>query len=297
VQQAVDAAEIDERAELGDVLDDALADLADLDLAEELLLEGVALVLEEAAAADDDVTPGLVDLEDLALDGAADVVGDVGRAADIDLAGGQEDVDADVDQQAALDLAGDRAGDDVALLVLGDDLFPFLLPLRLALGQDDRAGLVLDGVEEDVDLVADLGGLDAVLALVVPLADGDDAFALVADVHDHVVADDVGDPAADDLVDLEGLALALVVFLEFGGLAGLTVEPRRGHLELKILLGGVELAKQVTIDHIRNASSAGRPPGFGREPRHPTGHAKEKRAWPAPRHTPRFRAGPYNRSL
>ena len=33
VQQAVDAAQVDERAELGDVLDDALAELADLELA------------------------------------------------------------------------------------------------------------------------------------------------------------------------------------------------------------------------------------------------------------------------
>ena len=38
VQQAVDAAEVDERAEVGDVLDDALADLARLDLGEQLLL-------------------------------------------------------------------------------------------------------------------------------------------------------------------------------------------------------------------------------------------------------------------
>ena len=38
VQQAVDAAQVDERAEVGDVLDGALADLADLDLREELLL-------------------------------------------------------------------------------------------------------------------------------------------------------------------------------------------------------------------------------------------------------------------
>ena len=39
VQQAVDAAEVDERAEVGDVLDRALADLAGLDLAEQALLE------------------------------------------------------------------------------------------------------------------------------------------------------------------------------------------------------------------------------------------------------------------
>ena len=35
VQQAVDAAQVDERAEVGDVLDDALADLAGLDLGEQ----------------------------------------------------------------------------------------------------------------------------------------------------------------------------------------------------------------------------------------------------------------------
>src|SRR5262249_51723963 len=62
---------------------------------------------------DDDGAAGLVDLEDLALDGLADVVGDVRQPADVHLADGQEDVDADVDQQAALDLARDVAADDV----------------------------------------------------------------------------------------------------------------------------------------------------------------------------------------
>src|SRR5262249_12377893 len=144
----------------------------------------------------------LVDFKNFALDFLANVVGDVRRPADIDLAGGQEDVDADVDEQAALDLAGDGALDDVALLVLGDDVVPLLLALGLAVAEDDGAGLVLDGVEQDVDLVAWLGRHDLVLSLVVPLVDGDDAFGLVADVHEHVVADDVDDAALDDLVDL-----------------------------------------------------------------------------------------------
>ena len=152
--------------------------------ASSLLLHLVALVLDQLAAADDDVAAGLVDLEDLALDGLADVVADVRRPADVHLAGRQEDVDADVDQQAALDLAGDHAGDDVAFLVLGDDVFPFLLPLGLAVAEDDGAALVLDGFEQDLDLVAGLGRHDLVGALVVPLVERDDAFALVADV-DH----------------------------------------------------------------------------------------------------------------
>ena len=51
--------------------------------------------------------------------------------------------------------------------------------------------LVLDGVEQDLDLVADLRRHDLVVALVVPLVERDDAFALVADVDPDVVADDV----------------------------------------------------------------------------------------------------------
>ena len=103
------------------------------------------LVFDQRAAADDDVAPGFVDLEHQALDRAADVVADVGRAADVDLAGRQEDVDADVDQQAALDLPRDRAGDDVAFLDGLHDLHPGLDLLGLALAEDDHAAIVLLG--------------------------------------------------------------------------------------------------------------------------------------------------------
>ncbi len=113
----------------------------------------LALLLDELAAADDDVAPRLVDLEDLALDIVADVVRDVGRTADVDLRGRQEDRHADVDEQPALDLAHDAAGDGVAFVVLGDDLLPAADAVRLALGEDDKAAVVLDGLEEHLDLV------------------------------------------------------------------------------------------------------------------------------------------------
>ena len=51
VQQAVDAAEVDERAEVGDVLDHARADLALLDLGEQRLLLLLALLLDAACGA------------------------------------------------------------------------------------------------------------------------------------------------------------------------------------------------------------------------------------------------------
>ena len=65
VQQAVDAAEIDEGAVIGDVLDDAVEDLALLEAGDELgALLGAAL-LEHGAARHDDVAARAVHLEDL----------------------------------------------------------------------------------------------------------------------------------------------------------------------------------------------------------------------------------------
>ena len=65
VQQAVDAAEIDEGAVLGDVLDDAVDDLALLEVGHELgALLGAAL-LEDGAARHDDVAAAAIHLEDL----------------------------------------------------------------------------------------------------------------------------------------------------------------------------------------------------------------------------------------
>ena len=100
VEQAVDAAQVDERAEVGDVLHDALAELADFQLLEQFALLLCPLGLDQAAAADDDVAACFVDLEDEALDFFADVFADIVRPADIHLARRQEHVHADIDQAA-----------------------------------------------------------------------------------------------------------------------------------------------------------------------------------------------------
>ncbi len=56
VQQTVDTAEVHERTEVGDVLDHALADLADFQFAEQVFAIFFALLLDQRATADDDVT-------------------------------------------------------------------------------------------------------------------------------------------------------------------------------------------------------------------------------------------------
>ncbi len=252
VQEAVDAAEVDERAEVGDVLDGAGANLPRFDFGEKRLLLLFAGDFDELAARDDNVPPRLVDLEDHAIDLLIDVVGDIAGAADVDLAGGEEDVDADVDEQAALDLAGDLAADDVALVVLRDDHLPGAHAVRLLAGEDDLAGLVFHAFEKNLDGVTGLGR-----GLVFPLEEGDQAFRLVTDVDDDLIADDLDDLARDDAADVEILATFAEEAVEVAGFRAV-----RAHHSCQLILADVEFAKQITVDHgsIRRPSRALRRP-------------------------------------
>src|SRR5678815_4720058 len=72
VEQPVHSAEVDERAEVGDVLHDALADLILLEVLHELVALARSLLLEDDAARDDDIAPALVELDDLELESLAE---------------------------------------------------------------------------------------------------------------------------------------------------------------------------------------------------------------------------------
>src|ERR1700733_9343014 len=199
VQQAVDSAQVDERPEVRDVLDRAFAQLARSDLRQQRLLHLLALVFDQLSPRDDDIPPLLVDLQNHALDLAIDVHADIGRTADIDLAGRQEDVDADVHEQAALDLPDDLAFDDVPFLVALDDLFPLAHPVGFALREQDQAKVVLDLLQQHVDFFTRLrrfGGIG-------PFFERHNSFALVANVDQHIFAVDANDGAGDSFIDIE----------------------------------------------------------------------------------------------
>ena len=114
VDEAVDAVEVDERAEVDDVRDLALDDEAGLQAVEDLLALLLALLLEHRAAREDDVVARAVELDDLALDRRAQELVEVRHAADVDERGGQEAAHAEVDDEAALDDLDDRALDRLA---------------------------------------------------------------------------------------------------------------------------------------------------------------------------------------
>ena len=199
VQQAVDAVEVDECAEVGDILDGALADVARGHFREELLAALGAFLLDQFAARQDDVLALLVDLNDLELVSVADVLGEVLGGEDVNLRGGQKGFDADVDDQTAFDDGFDLAGDGAAFVADGEDAFPVLFELGLLLGEDDHALLVFELLDQDVNLVADFNGLD-----VLELAARDDAFAFVTDVHEDIFEPDFDDGAFDDAAGRNG---------------------------------------------------------------------------------------------
>ena len=117
VQQAVDAAEVDERAVVGEVLDRALDDRAFLQLLQQLGALGAVFLLDHRTARHHHVVALLVELDDLELEHLAFEVRRIAHRAHVDERAGQERAhEVDLDGEAALDAAVDDALDDFLLL-------------------------------------------------------------------------------------------------------------------------------------------------------------------------------------
>src|SRR6185436_16031026 len=206
VQQTIDAAQIDERAVIGDVLHHAVDDLAFFEVLHQLLALLGAGLFQHGAARHDDVAAAAVHFEN--LEGLRDVHQrrHVADRPDVDLRARQErDRAVEIDRKAALDLIEDDAGD---LLVAVERLFelaPAFLAARLVARENRLAERVLDALEIDLDLVADLDL--AAAAGAGELADRDATLGLRADIDQRHVLLDTDDLALDDGAFLQ-IALA-----------------------------------------------------------------------------------------
>ena len=114
-----------------------------------------------------------------------------------------------VTEEPALHALADGPFDELVALARGRDLVPDLHLVCFLLGKHDQAVVVLAALDEDVDHVARLHGRDA--GRIGELVQRDDAFALAADVDDHVVALDGDDGALDDLPFFAEVASALML--------------------------------------------------------------------------------------
>ena len=192
VEESVHALEIDERTEVGDVLDRADDLVADLDGLEECLALLGALGFDDFAAGENDVLALVVDLDDFELVDVSDVFGEIFRWNDVHLRTGKEGFHADVDGETAFDDCFDFSANEAAVLVDFDDLVPVLFVGGFLLGENDHALIVFEALEEHFDFVADFD------FLILEFVGWDGAFGLVADVHEDDLRADFEDGSLDD---------------------------------------------------------------------------------------------------
>src|SRR4029450_3208874 len=155
VDQAVHAVEVDEGAEVDDVRDLALDDIARLKPVEDLLALLLALVLEDGAARQHDIVARAVELDHLAAQRLPEKLVKVLAAANVDQRGRKEAAHAEVEDEPALDDLDHPALNCLARLRLLLDRLPCELEAGAFLGEDQPALGILLRQHERVDLLAD----------------------------------------------------------------------------------------------------------------------------------------------
>ena len=159
VQEAVDAAQVDERAVIGDVLDDAVDNLALFELGHDLGALLGAGFLKHGAARDHDIAAPAIHFQD--LEGLRHIHErrHVLDRADIDLAARKECNGAvEIDREAALDAIEDYALNLLAGVELLLKLGPAILAACFLAAEHCLAGGILDALDVDFHLVANPDG-------------------------------------------------------------------------------------------------------------------------------------------
>ncbi len=220
---------VDERAVVGEVLDDAGEDRALFEGREGDGLLLVLLLFEDLLAGDDDVAALLVELDDADFDLSADVAVEIADGANFNLRAGEKRLDADVDCEATLNARDDHALDGGLGVGSLFELVPNLVTQGL-LVRDEIAAFLLFTLNDHFDDVADveLGRAGVIENLI----QRNETFGLEADVDHRVLIGDLDDGAGDD--SLFGSQRLCSVF--FGGLFAIETLERLGKV-FGIVLG------------------------------------------------------------
>ena len=159
VQQAIDTAEVDEGAVVGDILDHTLQNAAFFKVLDQLLTLLSAGFFQHRTARDNNVAACLIHLQDLERLGVVHQGCNVAHRTDVDLRAGQEGHGpAEVDGKATLDAVEDNAFHADAFVELLFQFNPGFFATGLIAGQHDFAVLVLVTLDEDLDGVAGFDG-------------------------------------------------------------------------------------------------------------------------------------------
>jgi len=214
VQQAVDAAQIQKRAVIGEVLDHALDDLAFLEVLQQRLAFGAVFLFDHGPAGNHHVVAAAVELDDLEFLFLAFEIAGVAHRAHVHQRAGQEGADfADIDRKAALDLAADQALDDLFFLERLLQGAPDAGALGFFTGQPGFSGAVFKRVQGDFDFIAHFHIEHTFL--VVKLFERNQPFRLQAGVDHHPIRADGDHKALDDGARLH-LLVSQALFKQFG---------------------------------------------------------------------------------
>ena len=214
VQEAVDAAQINERTVVGDVLHDALHHSAFGEGFEELRAFFAHARFHHGATGHNHVVALAVELDDLEFHGLAFVGRRILNRTRIHEGAREEGADAvGHNGEAALDLARDRTGNEFAGFEGLFKVHPGSEALRLVAGEDGVAVTVFHRFDRHGNEVAGLHG--HFTAVVLEFFDGHIGFGLEAGVDDHEVVVHAHDFSGDDFT-LTHFLLGKALFEELG---------------------------------------------------------------------------------
>ena len=214
MQQAVNPAQVNKRAVVGQVLDLPFDDDALFEVVERVALLRLVLFIKDGLARQDDVRALAIELDDLGFDLLILERVEVAERARINLRAGQERRDAvHINAQAALDALDDAPFDRRAFAVSLLQIVPRAHAHGVGARQDGLPFLRLHALDEHFDFVA---ALDHDLAVLHELFERHETFGLEAEVYDDATVVDADDLAGHDRAFLEvGLfGLLLLVLFE-----------------------------------------------------------------------------------
>src|SRR4030095_407337 len=180
VQQTVHAVEIDKRAEVRDIFHGADYTVAEVDVFQEFLALFAALLFDHLAPAEHDVLSVVIELNDFEIVSVPDELLQILWRNNIDLRCRQKCFHADVHHQAAFDHRSHLTFDQAVTLKNFHDLVPFLAVACFLLREHAHAFFVLQPLQENIDLVANLERLG-----IFKFAQRNDTLGFISDIDEH----------------------------------------------------------------------------------------------------------------
>ena len=197
VKQAIDAAEVNEGAVVGDVLHHAIDHLALFELGDDLGALLCARLFKDGAAGNDNIAAPAIHLQD--LEGLRHVHErrHILDGPDVDLAAGQEGHGSvEIDGEAALDAIENDAFDLFARVELLLKLRPAILAASFFAAKNGLSSRILDPLDINLDLVANMEGRR--LHRGTEFFERDAAFRFEAHINNGEIFFDGDDLALDD---------------------------------------------------------------------------------------------------